>query len=205
MIFTNSTQFYNGTTIVPDLDVREPFDYWSCHEKKQKTDETGKSVDLEKPGNNDPNNIADYYECDQYIDCDNMSDEGFQCVPSYIAVFIAFGIITGLLILTLPVFAIFAIIFGFIVKRRRIRKLSPTFLLFLLVAAFVGYCSTYAWYGKPNLVACNFQPWLLGLSVNLMISFFFSFILFIYSNFIYFILLFNLFLFLFICYLFNLF
>jgi hypothetical protein len=95
LVFVNSTQFYGGSETVPDLDVQPPFKYWSCYDKKEKTDPTGKTVQLESPGGNDPNNIKDYYICDQFIDCDNMSDEGLNCTPSYIAVFIAFGIITG--------------------------------------------------------------------------------------------------------------
>jgi len=33
--------FYDGTTDIPDLDVREPFDYWDCEENEKKTDKTG--------------------------------------------------------------------------------------------------------------------------------------------------------------------
>jgi len=34
----------------------------------------------------------------------------------------------------------------------------------------VGYCSIFAWFGKPHPVACGFQPWLLGLSTLSMIT-----------------------------------
>merc|ERR1711934_1171818 len=80
----------------------------------------------------------------------------------------------GMLLLSVPIFVCLVISFGFIWRKRRIRLLSPLFMLGICFAAFVGYCSTFAWYGKPHVVACNFQPWLLGLSVNLMISFLFA-------------------------------
>lgn len=168
--FDTRIQFFDGTTNVPDLDVRTPFDYWSCHNKEKRSDPTGKTISLSTPDGDDPNNISSHYICDQFIDCDNMSDEGFDCAPSYVATFIAFGILTGLLVLTLPIFVIFAIVFGIILKRKRVRVQSPIFLLGMCLAAFIGYCSTYSWYGKPHPVACFFQPWLLGVAVNLLVA-----------------------------------
>jgi ABC-type branched-subunit amino acid transport system substrate-binding protein len=168
--YTEKIEWHSGSTRVPDLDLRTPFHYWQCHEKERGYDPTGKLIDLTTPDASDPDFIASHYYCDQYLDCNNMSDEPFDCTPSYTATFVAFGIITGLLILTLPVFAAFTIAFGCIWQKRRIRLLSPVFLLGMCVAALFGYCSTFAWYGKPQVVACNFQSWLLGLSVNLMIS-----------------------------------
>lgn len=172
-IFDESIQFFDGTENVPDLFIETPFDYWDCKERKEFSDPTGKEIDLTTP-DTDPDFISDHYICDQYIDCDNMSDENFSCSPSYAATFVSFGILTSMLILTIPFFCMSVCAFGFIWKKRRIRLLSPVFLLGMCVAAFMGYCSTFAWYGKPHVAACNFQPWLLGLSVNLMIAFLFA-------------------------------
>lgn len=110
-----------------------------------------------------------------------MSDEPYDCVPSFKILFIVYGIITGLLILfTILVFVPFTILFGFIIPRRRVRASSPLFLLIIIVSGVFGYGSTYAWYGKPQSVACGFQPWLLGLaivSMNSLVSFFSSLLL----------------------------
>jgi len=43
-----------------------------------------------------------------------------------------------------------------------LRVASPVFLLLLLVSVIVGYCSIFAWFGKPHPVACAFQPGYLG-------------------------------------------
>jgi len=59
---------------------------------------------------------------------------------------------------------------GVVLGYRRMRTASPFFLNVLLLSVILGYCSTYAWYGKPHKVACAFQPWLLGLSSISMIA-----------------------------------
>src|SRR3990167_11070432 len=156
--FEEDIQWYDKTTNVPDLDIREPFHYWNCHKKEKLYDPTGKAIKLEKPDGDDPVNIDEDYICDQYIDCDNMSDEGFDCSLSYVISFIIIGIINGALMLVVPFFMLFAIAFGIIWKKRRIRILSPVFLLGMCVAAIGGYASVYSWFGKPDTVACNFQP-----------------------------------------------
>merc|ERR1711862_182972 len=82
-----------------DLGVLPEFDYWSCDDKESGTDVTGKTINLEKPDGDDINFIDGDYECDQYIDCQNMSDEGYQCTPSFTVAFVVVGILTGILIL----------------------------------------------------------------------------------------------------------
>ena len=110
------------------------------------------------------------YHCDQFIDCQNFSDESVDCGSNYLVLFIVFGVVTGLLILgTFPLF-VFTVLFGFLVKRRRIRAASPPFLMIILVSTVIGYASVYAWFGKPHPVACGFQPWLLGLSVTSLVA-----------------------------------
>ncbi len=124
-----------------------------------------KTVDLEKPEWGARNIDIEYF-CDEYLDCDDMSDEPYDCVPSFKILFIIYGIITGLLILfTIFVFTPFTLLFGFLIPRRRVRASSPLFLLIIIVSGVFGYASTFAWYGKPQSVACGFQPWLLGLAV----------------------------------------
>ena len=160
----------DNTTDIPDIDIRPPFDYWSCEKKEIRTDRTGKTIKLEKPDGDDVKNIDDSYHCDQFIDCKNISDESVDCGSNYMALFIAYGIVTGFLILLACVFIILTVVFSKCFRRKRFMAASPVFLLILCFSVIVGYASTYAWYGKPHPVACGFQPWLLGLSVVSMIS-----------------------------------
>ena len=160
----------DNTTNVPDLDIRPAFNYWSCHSREEKNDPTGKQVKLHRPDGDDVDEIDIDYHCDQFIDCKNFSDESVDCGTNYLVLFIVFGVITGVLILgTIPLF-IFTLLFGFIIKRRRIRAASPPFLIIILVSTVIGYASVYAWFGKPHPVACGFQPWLLGLSVTSLVA-----------------------------------
>jgi len=177
-IWTHDTGFqqiadvvwFSNTTELPDLDIREPFHYWSCDEKKLKYDETGKTVSLGTPDGGTFDDIDSDYHCDYFLDCKNMSDESNDCSSDYIIVFIVFGIITGILIIVLILFSIFVVIFGLCFQYRRLRKASPVFLLVLLVSIFLGYVSVYSWFGRPHPVACGFQPWLLGLPTISMIA-----------------------------------
>ena len=160
----------DNTTDVPDLDIREPFHYWSCHDKKMKYDPTGKGVSLHSPDGSDVDNIDSDYYCDRFIDCQNLSDESNDCDSNYTILFIVFGIVTGLLICIAFILFMYVCIFGCILKYRRVRVASPFFLIVVLLSMIVGYSSIYAWFGKPHPVACAFQPWLLGLPVISMIG-----------------------------------
>ena len=172
LILNDDFVFFDQTTNIPDIDIREPFQYWSCNNKKEEVDWTGKTVKLESPNGNHPNaNIDPSYYCDNFIDCENISDESSDnCSANYINLFIVFGVINGVLIALAILFAILTIIFGFIFRRRRVISASPLFLLIIAISCIVGYSSIFAWYGKPNKVGCGFQSWLLGLSVMSMIS-----------------------------------
>ena len=165
----NDIVWYSNTTELPDLDIRPPFDYWSCHDKKQKTDPTGKTISLQTPDGSDIDEIDSNYHCDQFIDCKNMSDETSECNQNYLILFILFGIITGVLILICISILIFVIIFGIFLKYSRLRSASPIFLILILISIIMGFISIYAWFGKPHPVACGFQPWLLGLSTISMV------------------------------------
>ena len=162
--------WFDNTTNIPDLDVREPYYYWSCHDGKKKLDPNGKSVTLHTPDSSDVDEIDLDYECDTFIDCKNLSDENNDCSSNYTLIFIIFGILTGILIFILFIFLIFTIVFGFIFERIRVRACSPTFLLIIITSGFFGYVSVFAWFGKAHPVACAFQPWLLGLGAVGMIS-----------------------------------
>jgi len=160
----------DNTTDIPDLDIRPPFHYWSCDDKKKGYDPTGKEITIHTPDGGSFDDIDEDYYCDSFIDCHNMSDEGSGCATNYIALFIAFGIITGILILMSCCLLPFVVVFGFIVPRRRVRASSPPFLIVIILSSILGFISTYAWYGKPHPVACGFQPWLLGLAVVSMVA-----------------------------------
>merc|ERR1712137_204236 len=161
--------WFSNTTVIPDLDIRPPFGYWSCHDKEKGRDETGKQITLHTPDRSDVDDIGSSYYCDEFIDCQNLSDEGDGCKTNIIVFYIIMGIITGLLILFAFVLLIFVIIFGIILKYRRLRVASPPFLTLLLATLIVGFSSVFAWFGKPHPVACAFQPWLLGLPTISMI------------------------------------
>ena len=172
LVLTDDFVFYDQTTNIPDIDIREPFKYWSCSEKNEEVDWTGKTVTLKTPNQKNPNaNIDLSYYCDNFIDCENLSDESSNnCESNYTVLFIVFGVINGILILIAIMFAIFTIVFGFIFRRKRVISASPLFLLIIVISCIVGYTSIFAWYGKPNKVGCGFQPWLLGLPVTSMIA-----------------------------------
>jgi len=161
--------WFSNTTDIPDLDIRPPFHYWSCHDEKEKFDPTGKEVTTHTPDSSDVDDIDSDYHCDQFIDCQNLSDERVDCSQNYLAMFIVFGVITLVLILIVVLLFIFVVTFGTILGYRRLRTSSPSFLLLMLLSMFVGYSSIFAWYGKPHPVACGFQPWLLGLATISMI------------------------------------
>merc|ERR1712130_194418 len=99
-----------------------------------------------------------------------MSDESGDCESNYVALFIAFGILTGLLLLVAVGMVVFVIVFGYILKYRRLKAASPLFLLLILLSIILGYISVYAWFGKPHPVGCGFQPWLLGLAAISLIA-----------------------------------
>merc|ERR1712137_46723 len=160
----------DGTSTPPDLDVREPFAYWSCADKESGYDPTGKEITIHTPDGSNVDEIDSEYRCDGFIDCRNLSDESGDCGTNFMILFIVFGILIGLLILGSLLLVVFVVVFGFIIRRRRIRAASPPFLLVIIASCIVGYCSLYAWFGKPHKVACGFQPWLLGLSVTSLIA-----------------------------------
>ena len=169
--FSSPIKFFNGSTIIPDIDIRPPFKYFSCDDKEQKVDLTGKTINLHKPGASNPSNIDITYYCDGFIDCENLSDESTDgCSTNYTILFIVEGIVTGILIIMAFLFVIITIIFGIILKEPNFKASSPIFLIILSLSSIIGYGSIYSWFGKPQSVACGFQPWLLGLSVISMIS-----------------------------------
>ena len=162
--------WHSNSTSFPDLDIREPFHYWSCDDKEEGYDGTGKTISRQTPDRSKVNEISSHYHCDHFIDCYNFSDESYECAQSYLIVFIVFGIITGcFILLTVFIFA-FVVIFGLALKYQRLRVSSPTFLSVMLLSILMGYISIFAWFGKPHPVACAFQPWLLGISSISMIS-----------------------------------
>ena len=160
--FVDDVIWYSNTTDIPDLDIRPPFDYWSCHDGKEKHDPTGKTITIHTPDGDNIDDIDIDYHCDHFIDCKNFSDERIDCSTNYLILFIVFGIITGLLILIAFLFLVFVFIFGVCLKYRRLTVASPTFLVILLISQIIGLSSVFAWFGKPHTVACIFRPWLLG-------------------------------------------
>ena len=159
-----------GTNVKPDLDVRPPLDYWSCHDRREYTDPTGgKEIKLQRPDSDDVDHIDIDYRCDEYIDCHNMSDE-WGCSPSILPGMIVLGIVTGLLILLFLLLAVLVILAWMLLDLERIQSSGPLFLLTLTAAALLGLLSTYSFYGKPHKVSCGFQPWLLGPAIMLLIS-----------------------------------
>ena len=166
----NEIIWYSNTTEIPDLDIREPFHYWSCSDKKLKYDPTGKTIEVETPDGNDVDDIDSEYHCDQFIDCKNISDESSDCSQNFIILYIVIGVITGCLILIALLLLIFVVIFGLFLKYRRLRASSPVFTIIILISIIIGFSSIYSWFGKPHPVSCGFRPWLLGLPVISMIS-----------------------------------
>ena len=167
----NDIVWFSNTTEIPDLDIRDPFHYWSCDDKERKYDPTGKTVEIHSPNGSDVDDIDSDYYCDHFIDCKNLSDESTDgCGSNYLIIFIVFGIITGILILVTFLLFVFVLLFGIILRYQRLRVASPIFLILILFSVLFGYLSIFAWFGKPHSVGCGFQPWLLGLSAISMIA-----------------------------------
>jgi len=166
--FDYNIQFHDGTIIIPSLIIHNKLTYWSCSDKKMKTDDTGKEVRLDAPGP-DADNIDKQYRCDQFIDCYNLSDE-VGCTPSMPAGYIAIGIILGISILFAIVCILFTILFGYLIRRRRVRTASPLFLIIIACSCIVGFGSDYAYFGQDSPVSCIFRMWLVTVAVITMIS-----------------------------------
>lgn len=165
--FTNNPHFRNGSSILPNLDIRNSLTYWSCANSQQETNLSGK-LRLDPPGPS-ANSIADHYRCDKFIDCYNMSDE-WGYTTSLPIVFIIYGIAIVILMGFSLICIIFTIIFGFIIKRKRIRAASPTFLLIMAAASIVGYGGLFAFFGQPSTISCPFRIWLLALAIITMVA-----------------------------------
>ena len=170
IIIDKEYEFYGGSKLIPDIDVRPPFAYWNCPASRREVDLTGKSVALYTPDSDHSNsNISIDYYCDEYIDCSNISDEGGGCATNYVGLFIAFGICTGVLILVAILFLIITIIFGLILRWKRFISASPVFLIIIIISCIMGYAAVYAFTGRATKVGCAFRPWLLCLSINSMV------------------------------------
>jgi hypothetical protein len=163
-----AVQWGDGSSQVPNLDLRNSVDYWSCSEKEMKTDEDGLTIRLDKPdgGNGD---IADYYRCDEYIDCYNLSDE-WGCAVSFPVAFIVYGIFIFILFLFAVFCLLFTCVFGFCIGRRRVRAASPVFLIIMTLSCILGYLGLFSFFGQPEPVACGFRIWIVAVSVVTMIS-----------------------------------
>ena len=110
-----------------------------------------KTVKLETPNGDDPNNIDIDYHCDQYLDCNNMSDEGYECGSSILPAFIVFGIVTGLLIINAVILLIFTVLFGLIppLRARRVKFADPFFLITIILACIYGMLRYFYSFDSP--------------------------------------------------------
>jgi len=89
--------------------------------------------------------IASNYHCDQFIDCNNISDESTNCASNYVIIFIIFGIVTGVLISIAGLLVVFVIAFGIKWKYRRLRNASPFFLIVLLLSCGLWFSTMATW------------------------------------------------------------
>ena len=83
---------------------------------------------------------------------------------------IAFGIVTGLMLLTTLLLIVALFVLTFVTKSKRAHSSGPFYLLSIIVASIFGLISTYSFYGKPTQASCGFQPWLLGPAIMLLVS-----------------------------------
>eukprot|EP01095_Lingulamoeba_sp_RSL-Kostka_P010010 TRINITY_DN3514_c0_g2_i1.p1 TRINITY_DN3514_c0_g2~~TRINITY_DN3514_c0_g2_i1.p1 ORF type:complete len:815 (+),score=216.77 TRINITY_DN3514_c0_g2_i1:82-2526(+) len=161
-------RFFNGKSDIPDLDVRKPFDYWSCSDKKERTDETGKTIFLDTPQPS-ASNIASTYICDQYIDCYNMSDE-MECGLSLPIAQIVFIFIILFIVLIIIGLIIFTIVFGVIIVRNRVKSGNVVLLLVTCVFSIVGLLSLFSLYGMDTIAGCVLRLWLLTIPLSIIVS-----------------------------------
>lgn len=105
----------------------------------------------------DPDNIDESYECDGIVDCENWSDEGFQCGSSLAVAYIVIGI---LLVLMVLIVLFFLITVAYYHKRGRVRATGPLFLYLVCGASIVGILSVFTFYGRAKDFPCVFRYWL---------------------------------------------
>eukprot|EP01095_Lingulamoeba_sp_RSL-Kostka_P011273 TRINITY_DN423_c1_g1_i1.p1 TRINITY_DN423_c1_g1~~TRINITY_DN423_c1_g1_i1.p1 ORF type:complete len:1045 (-),score=219.92 TRINITY_DN423_c1_g1_i1:40-3174(-) len=159
--------FFDNTTNLPDLDVRNSFDYWDCPARKMKTDDTGKDIRLQAP-TPDASHIASFYECDGFIDCYNMSDE-LNCSSSIPIAMIVLSVIIVIMLFIIVIFLTISCIFGLCIKRSIFTTSGLEFLWVICFASFFGLISVFSFYGQPSTIGCNFSLWLLTLTFGLLV------------------------------------
>eukprot|EP01094_Clydonella_sp_ATCC50884_P001474 TRINITY_DN11099_c0_g1_i1.p1 TRINITY_DN11099_c0_g1~~TRINITY_DN11099_c0_g1_i1.p1 ORF type:complete len:1054 (+),score=291.64 TRINITY_DN11099_c0_g1_i1:135-3164(+) len=160
--------FFDGTTSIPDLDVRNEFTYWDCEARELRTDKTGKSVRLDEPGRK-AEYLDEKYECDGYIDCYNMSDE-FECTASLPVGFIVVGVLVAVLLLLLVILLLAVLVLWLVKKETRVRKASPALNVLIILASILVVISVFTVFGQPHDVSCVFQPWAMIVPMSLLIG-----------------------------------
>jgi basic membrane protein A and related proteins len=107
----------------------------------------------------------DDYACDEYIDCDNLFDEGADCSPSAEATLIAFGVVGALSCIYILAMAVVTIVYRETIV---IRGASIHFLMLFLFGALWLQCTIFLFLVMPTDATCGIIAWFLPISFTIM-------------------------------------
>lgn len=153
------------TRPIPDSTPRTTIWYYDCYNQERLVDTRGYVVLDSVDG--DPVFIDDKSYCDSVIDCNNWSDEGFNCDTSLAIAYIALGILAVVLILIVA--GSMAIIWYYR-KAGRVRASGLFFLMAIGASSIVGILAIFSLYGKAHTYVCVIQIWILSIPSAVMIG-----------------------------------
>lgn len=137
-------------TLAPRITFYES--YIECSSRQTVVVPTG-SVSLDVDAETYP---LSYY-CDGFVDCSNMYDEGFDCAPSVLSVYVSFAVLVGVCVL-----GTLGVMIWLVVCRNNpfVKASSQLFCQIICVGALIAYGGLVSFFGKPSDSTCMLPPWL---------------------------------------------
>jgi len=110
--------------------------------------------------------IRDIYWCDGFYDCENLYDEQMdECTESITVVYIVFGIIEGISIMSFIGFSLWIYMNS---TKAVVKSASPPFLQLMLLGGAILLSIVYFVTGQVDDQICNVLPWYFVLGFHLM-------------------------------------
>eukprot|EP00211_Chloroparvula_japonica_P000800 CAMPEP_0119147438 /NCGR_PEP_ID=MMETSP1310-20130426/40357_1 /TAXON_ID=464262 /ORGANISM="Genus nov. species nov., Strain RCC2339" /LENGTH=1050 /DNA_ID=CAMNT_0007139409 /DNA_START=120 /DNA_END=3272 /DNA_ORIENTATION=+ len=107
------------------------------------------------------------YECDGYVDCENLFDERNVCSPSVESMFYAFAVVLGFCLLFCLGLLVFLVVFR---NDKVILTSSRNFLMISVLGAMMSYIALYLFFPYPTDGICSAQIWILTLGFITMLA-----------------------------------
>eukprot|EP01103_Thecamoeba_quadrilineata_P006336 TRINITY_DN16061_c0_g1_i1.p1 TRINITY_DN16061_c0_g1~~TRINITY_DN16061_c0_g1_i1.p1 ORF type:complete len:792 (+),score=77.76 TRINITY_DN16061_c0_g1_i1:105-2480(+) len=150
---------------VPDSTPRGTVLYLYCPDGEVRNDTRGIIYYDSVVG--DPTYVESDSLCDGIVDCNNFSDESFDCDPSLAIGYVITSIIAafGYIYLIVCLFLIF-----WFRRSGRIRAVGSTFLIVADLTCIAGITAIFCYIGKPSSALCAFRPWILCIPSGLLIG-----------------------------------